>query len=647
MQAWLLCAVLLAGGSGRAQPPASSALGTGTLVLGTTPVPPPTPMPLAPDSPTEETDAAPEELTEEAAPADEAHPEEDAAVKEDDSTSEELDEEPVRAGYADTTGNLENLEDLDGLRVSVRTGALRARRGYTPLEVTLHNTENVPQPVRLSFQGYSSGSSTAERVVELAPRQRLTTHLLVPAPVQSGLFTVNGPNLRPRQTGVYLDEGSALSALVLGPSKAFEAGTGIPRAEDSKPPEVNVRFVPVQDAPRELAAYVGFHVVAVTEEVASVPADVWAALENYAAAGGSLLVARVPRDVPQRLPLLHPEPQRDAWNAYGFGHVYLCQSGVQDCGRAMLAVNEASKPPLDPIGPPPRWETSRYALAGGETPLLPNALVPLGRFLVFIFLFSLVVGPGGLILARRKGPAALLIGVPAVALVTCLIIVGNSLLVDGFVTHASRYSYTWLDRPRDRAVTAVVAGYYANLPAGTVRLPSNSVLIAPAEVDDWLVDVNWTGGGMEADGFLPARTYVEWGELAVVPTRARLVARPEGPAVRVQNALGAPLKAGYLRLGKKTYWLPEIADGAEGVATEQGAASGTSKDPQVALIEAIVNPPVHVKRRGAHVGGGFMQPLEEGGFVAQLGGQGFGPLAGMDVELHEGIHYVRGRVDTP
>lgn len=643
VQAWLLCAALLAGSSGLAQPSAAKVLGTGKLVLGTTPPPPPV-------APAEETDAGPEELTEETAPEGEEQAAEEPAAEEDDSTAEDVDEEPVRSGYAETTGNLENLEDMDGLRVSVRTGALRAKRGYTPLEVTLHNTENVPRPVRLSFQGYSSGSSTTERVVELAARQRLTTHLLVPAPVQSGLFSVTGPNLRPRNTGVYLDEGSALAALVLGPSKAFEAGTGISRSEDSKAPELNVRFVPVQDAPRELAAYVGFPVVLVTEEVASVPSDVWAALENYAAAGGSLLVARPPRDVLQRLPLLNPKPERDAWNPYGFGHVYMCQSGVQDCGKAVLSVDQDSKPPLDPIGPPPRWENNRYALTGGETPLLPNALVPLGRFLVLIFVFSLLVGPGGLMLARRKGPVALLIGVPAVALVTCLIIVANSILVDGFVTHASRYSYTWLDRPRDRAVTAVVAGYYANLAAGMVRLPSNSVLMAPAEMDDWLVDVSWTGGGMEADGFLPARTYVEWGEVAVVPTRARLVVHREGSVVKVQNALGAPLQTGYLRFGKKGYRLPELADGAEAVATEEGSESGTPEERkalQEKIIEEIVRAPIQVKRRVSDIGAGFQQPLEEGGFVAELGGRGFGPLAGMKVELHEGIHYVRGQVDTP
>jgi hypothetical protein len=579
---------------------------------------------------------AEEQVEEELAPEDEAIADEEAASEEEASVDDES-EGPVRSGYADTTGNLENLDDTDGLRVSIRSGSLRAKRGYTPLEVTLHNTENVPRPIRLSFQGYGSGSPTTERELELGPRQRLTTHLLIPAPVQSGLLNVSGPNIRPRNTGVYLDEGSSLSSLVLGASKAFETGTGIPRAEDRTPPELNIRFVPVQDAPRELAAYVGYPVVMVTEEVASVPADVWAALENYAAAGGSLILAQPPRDVHQRLPLLSPKPERDAWNGYGFGDVYLCQSGSQDCGRAMRAVKQDGRPPLGPIGPPPRWENNRFALNGGETPLLPNALVPVGRFLVLIFLFALVVGPGGLMLARRKGPVALLIGVPSVALITCLIIVADSVLVDGFVTHSSRYSYTLLDRPRDRAVTAVVGGYYANLAAGTVQFPANSVLLAPEEMDDWFVDVSWTGGGMEAEGFLPARNYLEWGELAVVPTRARLAVRHEGKVVKVQNALGAPLKTGSLQLGTKRYSLPELADGAEGVATELEGEAGTK----------VVHPPTSMTRRAGEDRPDFQLPLREGEFVAQLGGLGFGPLAALKVELYEGIHYVRGQVDTP
>jgi hypothetical protein len=568
-------------------------------------------------------------------PADEAAEEEVAPAVEEESA------EPEHVGYGDSTGTLQNMDDQDGLRISVRTGALRARRGFTPLEVTLNNSDPVPHSVRLSFQGYGSGTPYTTRSVELAPHQRLATHLLIPAPVSSGSLTVEGSKVTSRTIGIYLEEPSAIPTIVLGTSKAFEANTGLARAEDSQTPLVNARFLSVQDAPREMAAYVGYPVVLGTEDVASVPSDVWAALENYAAVGGSLVVGRPSRDVRQRLPMFDREPERNAWNAYGFGSVYLCQTGAAECGGAVKSISETYRLPLEPIGPPPRWETSRYALRDGLAPLLPNALVPLGRFLILIFLFSLVVGPGGLMLARRKGPVALLIGVPAVALLTCLIIIGDSVLGDGFVTHASRYSFTFLDRARDRLVTSSVSGYYANLAPDKVRIPSSAVLIAPMELEEWLVDVDWAGGGVVVDGFLPSRTYVEWGELAVVSTRARLVARKEGEGWKVQNALGASLRAGYVLLEKKWYALPELADGAEGRVTE---VQGLHVDE---AVHEFVSLPPGVTSRGKEDVGGFGLPLKEGGFMARLEGPGFSPLAALQVQLHEGLHYVRGQVDTP
>ncbi|MBN1207661.1 MAG: hypothetical protein JXB05_22545 [Myxococcaceae bacterium] len=621
LEPWLLLAALLAASPALAQAAAEA------------PSPPPASQNEEPPLAAEE-DAGTEELAEEVPPEEVEVP--PSYAEEDEGESAE----PQPSGYSDATGNLENLEAADGLRVTVRMGTLHAKRGYTPLEVMLHNAEPVPRLLRLSFQGYSSGSSRTTREVELAPHQRLTTYLLVPAPVQSGSFTVEGPNLRTRSTGVYMDEGNGLPTLVLGTSKALEASTGLTRSEGRKLPQLNARFLPAQEAPRELAAYVGYPAVLVTEDAASVPADVWAALEGYAATGGSLILARPPRDVGQRLPLLARAPERGAWNAYGFGEVYLCKASG-GCASAVDSADKDAKPPLDPVGPPPRWANERFALRGGQKPLLPNALAPVGRFLVLIFLFSLVVGPGGMVLARRKGPAALLIGVPAVALLTCLIIVADSLMGDGFVTHATRYSYTWLDRPRDRLITSAVAGYYANLASDTVQVPASGVLLAPEEREEWYVDVDWKGGGMVADGFLPSRTYVEWGELAVTPTRARLVVRREGAAWKVQNALGAPLQAGFVQLGKKRYELPALGDGEEGVATEL-KEQGEEEAP---LTDFVTRPQGLSHRSKASAA--FSLPLQEGDFLARVGGRGFGPLATLEVQLHEGIHYVRGQVDGP
>jgi hypothetical protein len=108
----------------------------------------------------------------------------------------------------------------------------------------------------------------------------------------------------------------------------------------------------------------------------------------------------------------------------------------------------------------------------------------------------------------------------------------------------------------------------------------------------------------------------------------------------VRNALGAPLQSGYVQLGGKRYVLPELADGAEGLATElQGERAQVS-------VESLVAPPLGMKRRTQELED-FTRPLTDKGFLVKLGGGGFAPLAALPVQLHEGVHFVRGQVDGP
>jgi hypothetical protein len=329
--------------------------------------------------------------------------------------------------------------------------------------------------------------------------------------------------------------------------------------------------------------------------------------------------------------------------------VRLCGK-ARECGEGLLsAAGSLPQPSSDsvtvvsPFGPPSRWDRSRHLLSGGEAPLLPGVQAPVGRFLFLITLFVLAVGPGGLALARRKGPVALLIAVPSVAFLTCLAIVAWSVLMEGFSVHASRYSLTWLDRARDRAVTVGVGGYYANLEPDGVQMPALGALLGPDEQwDPQALEADWSHGMAVTGGFLPSRTYREWGEVAVVPTRARLTVRPEGQGLRVQNALGAPLAEGYVRHGGKVWALPALAEGAEGEASlAPPSASETSFSEWVAFSESVRH------RFSGVPWDSFSQPLPEGGFLARLEGRGLSPTAALEVELHEGQHFVHGRVDGP
>jgi hypothetical protein len=547
---------------------------------------------------------------------------------------------PSGVGYRPVTEVSEPLSE-SGLRASVKGGTLRAMRGYTPLEVVLQNTSGVPRPVRLSFRGHSgSGSRTTSRSVEVGPGQVLSTFLLVPPQTPAGSLRLESPGIESFPVSIYMEGANRQAVLVLGTTAEFEAATAVPRA-DKESPRFSARFLSAKEAPRELAAYVGYDAVVLVEDMTTLPADVWAVLEAYAATGGYLVLPRPSRDARQRLPLLPPVSAGELFS-YGFGRVRLCGGSAQACGTVLGADLLSSKQAVQPAGRPPRWERNNQALANGQQPLLPNAQAPLGRFLALIFLFTLVVGPGGLALARRKGPVALLIAVPAVAFVTCAAIILNSVLVDGFGVHASRFGYTWLDRERDRAVTVGLSAWYANLPPGRVQLPAMSALVSPEEGQEQGVDLDWTNGLTVGSGFLPSRTYREWGEVAVVPSRARLVARREGDAVRVQNALGAPMDGGVLWLGGRAHRLPQLADGAEGAAAEMEWAQGSSG------LGSFLTLPHDAERRFGFDKEGLTEALAEGDFIATVGGGGFGPTAtALEMELHEGTHLVRGRVDGP
>ncbi|HEX8539033.1 MAG TPA: hypothetical protein VF664_16305, partial [Cystobacter sp.] len=360
--------------------------------------------------------------------------------------------------------------------------------------------------------------------------------------------------------------------------------------------------------------------------------------------GGMLTLLHPPRDVDVRLPLL-TQSVKGVVQPYGFGQVRLC-AGVEGCAAGLLADAAALEAdatlllgPVRVASPPSRW--------GGNhgpnvlLPLLPGVQAPVGRFLGLITLFVLAVGPGGLLLARRKGPAVLLIAVPAVALVTCLAFVGWSVFVEGFDLHATRYSVTWLDRERDRAATVGFGGYYANLEPEPFQVPVLSALLS-SDVD-WesrSIEADWTRGMEVTGGFLSARTYQEWGEVAVAPSRSRLGVSPEGEQLRIRNALGAPLAEGYVRSGGGWWQLPALAEGAEGLATRLPNAT------QDTITEKL-RPTHAVELRLDRVLGRMWEPLPEGGFLARLEGPGRTFSAAIPVSLHEGVHMVRGRVDGP
>jgi hypothetical protein len=538
--------------------------------------------------------------------------------------------EPSGTGYREVSETPETFPDEGVLKATLRAITLVPNRGYTPIQVTAYNASDQPRPVRLSIQ---SQGRVMERTLRLGPRERAVTWLMMPADLQSGVLTMESPGVLPASNSFYLDSYRGARVMVLGDVKTFEAETGLARVAENQEPLLATRFVDPAIAPRELSAYAGYDAVLVTSAAEQVPDDVWAVLETFALSGGNLVLANPPANLGLRFPLL--PPQTEEASPYGFGQVRQFRDckAKHDCGTGLGEDASGARAMVVPAGPAARWMREDL-LRDGRQPLLTNARAPVGRFLLLIFLFTLAVGPGGLMLARRKGPLSVLIAVPSLAALTCLALVAWSVLVDGFRVHAARYSLTLLDRERSRAVMVGLNAWYANLAADGVDLPASSVLLAPQDAEDAPRSLDWTNGLALRNQFLPSRTYREWGELAVIPSRARLTVSREGEGVRIQNALGAPLKGGVVKLGGQLWEVPELADGAEGLAT--------SLLPEG---EDLMGVPHEVRNRFPGAMSLMDMELREGDFLARLSGKGFTPTAVLDVDLDDSLHLVRGHAE--
>ncbi|WP_147443609.1 hypothetical protein [Corallococcus sicarius] len=538
-------------------------------------------------------------------------------------------------GYREVVETPETFPDKGDLQATLRSVTLVPQRGYTPIQVTVHNLSGQPRPVHLAIQ--SQGRVT-ERSLQVGPRERVVTYLMLPADLTSGRLEMSSPGVQTSSGGFYLDGYRGARVMVLGDVKSFERTTAMNRSEDSQEPLVATRFLDARVAPRDLAAYVGYDAVLVTVPPGEVPDDVWAVLESFALSGGKLVLTQPPANPRLHFPLL--QDARAELSAYGFGQVRQCRDTPAACGQALGDDVASAEGIVRPAGPPPQWERNDM-LRDGRQPLLASARAPVGRFMFLIFLFTLAVGPGGLMLARRKGPLAVLIAVPTLAAVTCLALVAWSVLVDGFRVHAARYSLTLLDRERSRAVTVGLAAWYANLAEETVSMPASSVLLGSQEPEDPPRTLDWTQGLVLRDSFLPSRTYREWGEVAVLPSRARLTARKVEDGVIVQNALGADIVAGRLSFQGQLWTLPAMPDGAEARAVPLPPSPPESL-PAESGADTVLELPHEVGLRFPSATSPVQAELEAGEFLVRVGGRGFASTAAVDVDLEDAVHLVRG-----
>jgi hypothetical protein len=168
--------------------------------------------------------------------------------------------------------------------------------------------------------------------------------------------------------------------------------------------------------------------------------------------------------------------------------------------------------------------------------------VPIVAFLIFISLFTFVIGPlNYFFLARKKRLNLLVITIPAIALVTTLFLAGYSALSHGFSVRSRVRSLTFIDQGHQKAVSTARLALYAGMtPSGGLSFsPSTAVIPIRASGEDFKsARTDWTDTQWLRSGWLRSRTRTQFLTTNVRPERGRLtVESPTESGLPVTNGL--------------------------------------------------------------------------------------------------------------
>ena len=514
-------------------------------------------------------------------------------------------------------------------RVAVESNAPSPRSGSFPVRFFIDNTTGPRQVINLSIRStVSGGMHSVLRSVEVNAGERRTVNVPVPSEMRYGTVRAEGPGItEDANASMYFQATYDPQRVVLTISRPEQFEKYVGKSPRYSGANVQVHAIPPAEAPGELASYLGYDAIVVPDGSTLDTLDEVQrrALEAYVATGGHLLVGGGVRS-PAIFPLL--KAIRPGTTNYGFGKLLVttgAPSGSLDVFRETI--------PVSPHGSLPEYER-RYNNEAKKDLLLPQATAPLGRFLLIITLFTLAIGPGSVWVARRRGPAALLVTIPGTAVLTCAMIITYSVIADGFTVHTSSYGFTLLDSQQHRFITHGVTAYYANLAPSKATFGPSTMLVAPSEDrrEKYVADLIWKDGLTLSGDFVPSRTYREWGFVSVEPTRARVVVKKKGDGWVVQNALGVRVERVLVNVDGRFFTGGPIRDGGEETLVAGNTLTFTANLAANRFSSDVAQAVAH-------------RTLEHREFLARIVDATLVPTGGVSTKLNDAEHWVRGEFE--
>ena len=367
---------------------------------------------------------------------------------------------------------------------------------------------------------------------------------------------------------------------------------GVMSAPTSEPLEDRFAFLrselPVNQWSPNWLGYSCFDAIVMTEQEAEeMPSQVRLAVRRYLECGGTLLIHG------QKVPAAFSQGgAADGKGGYsvGFGHV----AASLDDGQTGWEVTykKLTSMPIH-VHRPEEKPDRLWDLLVAET------TVPIRGLFVLVLLFGMGIGPANVwLLSRYKRRIWLWWNVPAISLLTCLIVFGYSLASEGVVGQGKTASLTFLDERCHRATTLGYVSYYCPLtPSEGPRFGVDTdVALLENNPNAWggysppgsshgLRLVDWTNDQHLTSGWVNARVPTYFQIRKNEDRRERLsVEKTADGAVKVVNALGANVR--WLRLADSSghvYEGRDIAAGAEKTLTAVSESTDGSTAPHAFL----------------------------------------------------------------
>jgi hypothetical protein len=317
-------------------------------------------------------------------------------------------------------------------------------------------------------------------------------------------------------------------------------------------------------------------------ELDKAPPPVREALWSYVESGGSLTVlgkARLPESWQAR------QEQKNGLTCYfpGLGECLVSSDekvemlSPEQVHRMIRSWDESARPWM-------RMQT--VSDANRSFPVVEDLTIPVFGLFVLMLLFAIGIGPVNLyVLTRKKRRIWMLWTVPAIALVTCLAVLGYMVVSEGWRGHTRVEGLTILDEASHRASTIGWIGFYTPVaPSAGLHFSADTELTPQLGSDRYSYrrtaaarTLDWTKDQHLASGWVTARVPAYFKVRKSESRRERVgLHREKDGSLTAVNLLGTDISQLWLadRDGK-LYGAGRIPAGGKAALAVKGTVAGT------------------------------------------------------------------------